>query len=172
MCRRCRARAAWWLPAAAWRPTIPSPALFRADHRGVQGGAAGLVRGAGRPVDRVQEGAAEGRHRRAVPSTLHQGTTGVVLVGVAQERANGWRGVKRARARGSSRSTIVRTTVCVEPLLRLLHRRGWGPGFLKICGYAPYTLKLCLNGHEWAKRQLTQAGDRVRGARQRVPLVR
>ena len=47
----------------------------------------------------------------------------------------------------------------------------WGPGFLKICGYAPYTLKLCLNGHEWAKRQLT-SGDRVRGARQWVPLVR
>lgn len=35
-------------------------------------------------------------------------------------------------------------------------RRGWGPAFLKICGDAPYGLKLCLNGHEWAKRQLQQ----------------
>ncbi|MGH7753279.1 MAG: hypothetical protein ACREN5_10720, partial [Gemmatimonadales bacterium] len=31
--------------------------------------------------------------------------------------------------------------------------REWGPAFIKVCGYAPYALKLCLNGHEWAKRQ-------------------
>ena len=24
----------------------------------------------------------------------------------------------------------------------------------KICSYAPWAIKLCLNGHEWAKRQL------------------
>ncbi|MFN0070691.1 MAG: hypothetical protein ACKVVP_04275 [Chloroflexota bacterium] len=34
----------------------------------------------------------------------------------------------------------------------------WGPGFLKICSYPPYTMKLCLNGHERAKRQLRRAG--------------
>jgi hypothetical protein len=28
----------------------------------------------------------------------------------------------------------------------------WGPGFIKICGYAPYAIKICLNGHECAKR--------------------
>ena len=48
----------------------------------------------------------------------------------------------------------------------------WGPGFLKICGYAPYTLKLCLNGHEWAKRQLTKQRDRLHGAGQRLPTLR
>jgi len=30
----------------------------------------------------------------------------------------------------------------------------FGPLFLKICSYAPWSTKLCLNGHEWAKRQL------------------
>jgi hypothetical protein len=30
----------------------------------------------------------------------------------------------------------------------------FGPLFLKICGYAPWSMKLCLNGREWAKRQL------------------
>ncbi|HET7212269.1 MAG TPA: hypothetical protein VFL79_01665, partial [Terriglobia bacterium] len=30
----------------------------------------------------------------------------------------------------------------------------FGPLFLKICSYAPWSMKLCLNGHEWAKRQL------------------
>ncbi len=28
----------------------------------------------------------------------------------------------------------------------------WGPAFIKVCGYAPYALKLYLNAHEWAKR--------------------
>jgi hypothetical protein len=32
----------------------------------------------------------------------------------------------------------------------------WGPAFIKICGYAPYAVKVCLNGHEWAKRQATR----------------
>jgi hypothetical protein len=28
--------------------------------------------------------------------------------------------------------------------------------FIKFCSYFPYPAKLCLNGHEWVKRQLTQ----------------
>src|SRR3954465_5838219 len=34
----------------------------------------------------------------------------------------------------------------------------FGPLFLKFCSYFPYTARLCLNGHEWAKRQAAQAG--------------
>ena len=30
------------------------------------------------------------------------------------------------------------------------------PLFLKVCSYAPWGIKFCLNGHEWAKRQLEQ----------------
>jgi hypothetical protein len=30
--------------------------------------------------------------------------------------------------------------------------------FLKVCSYAPWGTKLCLNGHEWAKRQLEKKG--------------
>jgi hypothetical protein len=30
--------------------------------------------------------------------------------------------------------------------------------FIKFCSYFPYPAKLCLNGHEWLKRQLTQRG--------------
>jgi hypothetical protein len=33
-----------------------------------------------------------------------------------------------------------------------------GPAFWKCCCYAPYPVWLCLNGHEWAKRQAAQAG--------------
>src|SRR5206468_1512878 len=34
----------------------------------------------------------------------------------------------------------------------------WGESFLKVCSYAPWGLKLRLNGHEWLKRQLAQQG--------------
>ena len=36
--------------------------------------------------------------------------------------------------------------------------RDFGPLFIKFCSYFPYPAKLCLNGHEWLKRQLTQRG--------------
>ncbi len=32
------------------------------------------------------------------------------------------------------------------------------PRFVKLCGYAPYPLWVCANGHEWAKGQLAKAG--------------
>jgi hypothetical protein len=34
----------------------------------------------------------------------------------------------------------------------------FGPGFIKICTYAPWPAKVWLNGHEWAKRQAAKAG--------------
>ena len=34
----------------------------------------------------------------------------------------------------------------------------FGPAFIKVCAYFPYPVKVWVNGHEWAKRQATQAG--------------
>ena len=34
----------------------------------------------------------------------------------------------------------------------------FGPFFLKFCSYFPYNGKLCINGHEYLKRQLTKRG--------------
>lgn len=36
--------------------------------------------------------------------------------------------------------------------------RNFGPFFLKFCSYFPYNAKLCLNGHEYAKRQMENKG--------------
>jgi len=36
----------------------------------------------------------------------------------------------------------------------------FGPGFIKICTYFPYPAKVWVNGHEWLKRQATNAGLR------------
>jgi hypothetical protein len=82
---------------------------------------------------------------------------GVVLVGVAQERASGWTATKTQQGR-SVHFTYRRKAVCVNHYYIYLIDPEWGPAFIKVCGYAPYALKLCLNGHEWAKRQLTKRG--------------
>src|SRR3954468_16652030 len=45
-------------------------------------------------------------------------------------------------------------TVYVNHYYIYLDDADFGPAFLKVCSYAPWGIKLCLNGHEWAKRQL------------------
>jgi hypothetical protein len=80
-------------------------------------------------------------------------SSGVVLVGVAQERAKAWTATKQVRGR-HVHFTFRRKSVCVNHYYIYLIDPEWGPAFIKICGYAPYALKLCLNGHEWAKRAL------------------
>jgi hypothetical protein len=79
--------------------------------------------------------------------------SGVVLVGVAQERASAWTATKQQRGRHVHFS-FRRKAVCVNHYYIYLLDPDWGPAFIKVCSYAPYTLKLCLNGHEWVKRQL------------------
>ena len=34
----------------------------------------------------------------------------------------------------------------------------FGPLFVKFCSYFPYNAKVCLNGHEYVKRQLARRG--------------
>jgi hypothetical protein len=62
---------------------------------------------------------------------------GVVLVGVAQERASAWRATKRVRGR-EVHFDYARTTVYVNHYYVYFIDREWGPGCLKVCAYAPH----------------------------------
>ena len=53
---------------------------------------------------------------------------------------------------------IIRSTAMVNHYYVYILDRDFGPLFIKFCSYFPYPAKLCLNGHEWLKRQLTQRG--------------
>jgi hypothetical protein len=79
--------------------------------------------------------------------------SGVVLVGVAQERTSAWSATKHRRGR-FIHFEYFRKSVCPAHYYIYVLDPDWGPAFIKICGYAPYPIKICLNGHEWAKRQL------------------
>lgn len=86
-----------------------------------------------------------------------EGDEGVLFVGKAQEKANVFRTEKRHDARGVY-PWIIRSTAMVNHYYVYLVDKDFGPLFIKFCSYFPYAAKLCLNGHEWLKRQLTQRG--------------
>jgi hypothetical protein len=79
---------------------------------------------------------------------------GVVFVGVAQEKAQAFPGKKIDGHFLFTRDK----TVYVNHYYFYIDDAGFGPLFLKVCRYAPWSTKLCLNGHEWAKRQLEKKG--------------
>jgi hypothetical protein len=84
---------------------------------------------------------------------------GVLFVGKAQEKASVFRTEKRRNADdGSTYPWIYRSTTPVNHYYFYLIDRDFGPLFIKFCSYFPYAMKICLNGHEWLKRQLTQRG--------------
>src|SRR5712692_6634046 len=82
------------------------------------------------------------------------GEEGVLFVGKAQEKASVFRTEKRRDARGVY-PWIIRSTAMVNHYYIYLVDKDFGPLFIKFCSYFPYAAKLCLNGHEWLKRQLT-----------------
>jgi hypothetical protein len=83
---------------------------------------------------------------------------GVVFVGVAQERASSFRGVKLKNSPLGVSFDFPRCSVFVNHYYFYVEDLDWGPAFFKIGSYVPYPVKLCLNGHEWAKQQLRRAG--------------
>ena len=85
-------------------------------------------------------------------------TEGVLFVGRAQEKTALFRTEKRRDAEGKTYPWIVKTTGLVNHFYVYAVDADFGPFFLKFCSYFPYNARLCLNGHEWAKRQAARAG--------------
>ena len=84
------------------------------------------------------------------------GEEGVLFVGKAQEKASVFRTEKRRDADGKRYPWIIRSTAMPNHYYIYILDRDFGPLFIKFCTYFPYAAKLCLNGHEWLKRQLTR----------------
>lgn len=105
----------------------------------------------------------ERKQRKDDVATTHRtaftGTNGVYLIGVAQEKCNAFKG--KTRHDPASKRVEVdysRQSACVNHYYFYLVDEDFGPAFIKVCSYAPYAIKVCLNGHEWAKRQLDKEG--------------
>ena len=84
---------------------------------------------------------------------------GVVFIGIAQEKDHAWRGAKQIEE-GSQRVSfgLARRTVCVNHVYFYINDREFGEMFIKVSTYFPFAVKVCLNGHEWVKRQMEKKG--------------
>ena len=88
-----------------------------------------------------------------------QGQEGVLFIGKAQEKTPVIRTERRRNEQtGATYPWLVRSTAMVNHFYVYGVDRDFGPFFLKFCTYFPYNAKLCLNGHEYVKRQLDQKG--------------
>ena len=59
---------------------------------------------------------------------------------------------------GFRRALLYFSTAMVNNYYFYFVDEDFGPCFLKFCSYFPFTARLCLNGHEYAKRQLPRRG--------------
>jgi hypothetical protein len=142
---------------------IPSPVGLARNHDRLVAEIEGFA--AGRGVEVVRFAKRQSKEEVARPyleAAERDGRAGVVLVGKAQERVAGWRGFKDPSSprhcKAHPHFTWRRQWLFVDHFYFYLWDRQWGPAFVKLCAYAPYPLWVWCNGHQWAKRQLTQAG--------------
>jgi hypothetical protein len=90
-----------------------------------------------------------------------RGNEGLLFVGKAQEKASVFRTERRKNpTTGASYAWLYRSTAMVNQYYFYALDRDFGPFFLKFCSYFPYNAKLCINGHEYVKRQLERRGIR------------
>jgi hypothetical protein len=136
---------------------VPSPALLRPLHDRFVRDVTTFADAGQIPVVHFERGqrkddiAAEHRARFTKAE-------GVVFIGVAQERASAF---KARKLTGNERGVLFefsRQSVAVNHYYFYIQDREWGPGFVKVGTYLPYPVRVCLNGHEWAKQQARQIG--------------
>lgn len=84
---------------------------------------------------------------------------GILFVGRAQEKVPVFRTERRRNpVTGRRYPWIVRTTAMVTQWYIYGVDRDFGPFFIKFSSYFPYNAKVCLNGHEYLKRQAARRG--------------
>ena len=84
---------------------------------------------------------------------------GVLFVGKAQEKAYVVRTItKRNPETGQTYPWLIKSSAMVNHYYFYCVDDDFGPFFIRFCSYFPYNAKLCLNGHEYAKRQLEKEG--------------
>ena len=86
---------------------------------------------------------------------------GVVLIGIAQEKANVFRPPRKGRRGCGGGFAAGRNSAFVKHLYFYIWDRDFGPSFIKFCTYAPWSVRVCLNGHMWLRQHLQRSGHVV-----------
>jgi hypothetical protein len=135
---------------------IPSPALFRPMHDRFVTAIKTFAADHAVPLIQFESG----QDKDAIVATHRarfSGEDGVVIIGVAQEKARAFKAHKRTGPQGGVTFDFTRQSVAVNHYYFYVQDPDWGPAFVKIGTYVPYPIKLCLNGHEWVKQHLRRA---------------
>lgn len=98
----------------------------------------------------------------------YRGDEGVIFIGIAQEKVSALRPIQRGPRRhhrtvpGERAPSFgfYRGAVFVNQYYFYLLDRDFGLCFIKFSSFAPFGVRIWLNGHEWAKRQLSARGIR------------
>lgn len=139
--------------------TIPSPAILGKIGRAYVEQVERFAEANEIPVvrftkDMVKEDVARPHMQKAE----RDGRTGVVMLGVAQEKAWAWRGWRDGGHDAHPHFEFARQAVFVNHFYHYILDPEWGPSFVKTNAYAPYPVWIYLNAHEWAKRQAAREG--------------
>ncbi len=142
---------------------IPSPAILGRIGRGYVEAVDRFALDNEIPVVRFAKGERkEDVARPYLQAAERGGRCGVVLIGVAQEKAYAWRGWRDGGNDTHPHFEFGRQAIYVNHYYFYIYDRQWGPSFIKTNAYAPYPVWVYLNGHEWAKRQAAQAAIEFR----------
>ncbi len=139
---------------------IVSPALFEPIGEKFRRDIRDWARASGIPVISFKAG--ERKAEVMAPylqAAAAAGRSQVVAVGCAQEFQLVWTARRRdTDPGGCPQFSFTREQRRVSVFYVYIFDTQMGPGFIKICTYFPYPIKVWVNGHEWAKQQARKLG--------------
>ena len=149
--------AAWFFRKVRGKP-VPSSALMAPMSRNFVAGIERFAEAHG--VDLVAFKRGERKEERMRERLRgFGGGEGVLFVGKAQEKTRVVRSERREyEPTGSHYVQLVHATAMVNHYYLYVVDDDFGPMFVKFSSYFPYTARLCVNGHEYVKRQLEKRG--------------
>jgi hypothetical protein len=139
---------------------IPSPAVFEKIGNQFRAAIHAWVRANNIPLVRFKAGDRKADVMAAyLDAARSAGRSMVLAVGCAQEYAPVWTATKRDTDPGACpQFSFTKQQRRVSVFYVYIWDTRVGPGFIKICTYFPYPIKVWLNGHERAKQQARRRG--------------
>jgi len=139
---------------------VASPAVFEQIGTRFRRAVARFAEAGGIPFVKFAKGARKiDVMQRYLRAAAQAGRPGVVAIGWAQEFQLVWDARKRdtdpSKPPQFSFAKAERRVTCYY---FYIWDEFWGPGFIKVCAYFPYPVKVWLNGHEHSKRAAARAG--------------
>ena len=135
---------------------IPSPQVLGKMSRAYHGAVEGYAAKHGLEIVAFKKGEEKDQLART-RLTEFKGNSGVVLIGKAQEKTSGYKS-RRADRESKVWFNYSRQSVYVTHYYFYILDAEFGLFFIKVSTYMPFDVKVCFNGHEWAKQQMRKEG--------------